>query len=83
MSALTSTFGFLKFAVVVINNMENTSEQSRDQPVAGKRVKVEETDGKSQSDNKGEGSAISGVTDTQWRSMMDVVMAIYEFREEE
>lgn len=27
--------------------------------------------------------AVSAVTPDQWRSMMDVVMAIYEFREEE
>ena len=63
--------------------MENASEQSRDQPVAGKRVKVENADGKGEADTKGEGSVISNVTDTQWRSMMDVVMGIYEFREEE
>lgn len=63
--------------------MENPSDQSQAQSVAEERVKVEEADGKDQGDNKGEGSATAGISDTQWRSMMDVVMAIYDFREEE
>lgn len=63
--------------------MENASGQSRDQTVAGKRIKVENSEGKGETDTKGEGSTTSNVTDAQWRSMMDVVIAIYEFREEE
>lgn len=63
--------------------MENASEQSRDQIVPEKPVESVESDGKGESQNKAEESATPGVTDTQWRSMMDVVLAIYEFREGE
>lgn len=63
--------------------MENSSDQSQAQAVTEERVKTEGTDGKDQGNSKDEGSATSGVSDIQWRSMMDVVMALYDFREEE
>ncbi|PYI21170.1 RSC complex subunit [Aspergillus japonicus CBS 114.51] len=56
----------------------NISEPSQAQPAAEEPVKSIEGDG------KGDGSvATSTVSDEQYRSMMDVVMAIYEFREED
>lgn len=56
----------------------NISEPSQAQPAAEEPVKSIEGDGKR------DGSvATSTVSDEQLRSMMDVVMAIYEFREEE
>jgi chromatin structure-remodeling complex subunit RSC1/2 len=61
----------------VVHSMENESEPSQTQPAPEEPVKSIEDDG------KGDSSATSGVTDEQWRSMMDVVLAIYEFREEE
>ncbi|GAA5230761.1 hypothetical protein GCM10025794_32730 [Massilia kyonggiensis] len=61
----------------VVNNMEKASEPSQTQPAPEEPVKSIEDDG------KGDSSSTGGVTDEQWRSMMDVVLAIYEFREEE
>lgn len=54
--------------------MENASDQSRDQTMPVESVEA---------GGKAEDSAAGGVSDIQWRSMMDVVMAIYEFREAE
>ncbi|KAH1489513.1 hypothetical protein KXX57_000714 [Aspergillus fumigatus] len=57
--------------------MEKASEPSQTQPAPEEPVKSIEDDG------KGDSSSTGGVTDEQWRSMMDVVLAIYEFREED
>ncbi|KAE8336505.1 hypothetical protein BDV24DRAFT_141607 [Aspergillus arachidicola] len=58
--------------------MEKKSEPSQPQPTRGELVKSIEDDGKGDS-----AATVEGVTDEQWRSMMDVVMAIYEYREED
>jgi chromatin structure-remodeling complex subunit RSC1/2 len=58
--------------------MEKESEPSQVQPTPEEPVKSIEDDGKG-----GSAATAEGVTDQQWRSMMDVVMAIYDFREEE
>lgn len=63
---------------VLVINMGN-AEQSRDQPATEKPVESVEGDGK----GEGANTADAGVTDTQWRSMMDVLLAIYDYREEE
>lgn len=60
--------------------MGNTSDQSRDQ--TAKPVESVEA-GNGEGDNKAEDSVAGGISDAQWKSMMDVLMAIYEFREEE
>ncbi|KAE8395397.1 hypothetical protein BDV23DRAFT_178914 [Aspergillus alliaceus] len=58
--------------------MEKESEPSQVQPTPEEPVKSIEDDGKGDS-----AAAAESVTDEQWRSMMEVVMAIYEFREED
>ncbi|KAF7590179.1 hypothetical protein BBP40_003200 [Aspergillus hancockii] len=58
--------------------MEKESEPSQVQPTPEEPVKSIEDDGKGAS-----AATAEGVTDEQWRSMMDVVMAIYDFREED
>ncbi|EAW09154.1 putative RSC complex subunit (RSC1) [Aspergillus clavatus NRRL 1] len=58
--------------------MEQATEPSQTQPVPEEPVKSIEEDGKAD-----EGPVQGGVTDEQWRLMMDVVLAIYEFREED
>lgn len=66
------------FAAVFLHSMEKKSEPSQPQPTREELVKSIEDDGKGDS-----AATAEGVTDEQWRSMMDVVMAIYEYREEE
>ncbi|KAE8148807.1 hypothetical protein BDV25DRAFT_11156 [Aspergillus avenaceus] len=58
--------------------MEKESDPSHVQPTPEEPVKSIEDEGK----GDGAGTA-GGVTDEQWKSMMDVVMAIYDFREED
>lgn len=58
--------------------MEKESEPSQVQPTPEEPVKSIEDDGKGDS-----AATAESVTDEQWRSMMEVVMAIYEFREED
>ena len=57
--------------------MASAPEQSQNQSASEQPAKSAEVDG------KGDGSAEKTVTDAQFRSMMDVVLAIYEFREAE
>lgn len=54
------------------------SEPSHVQPTPEVPVDSVANDGKAEPM-----AATGGVTDEQWRSMMDLVMAIYEFREHE
>ncbi|THC95461.1 hypothetical protein EYZ11_005055 [Aspergillus tanneri] len=65
---------FLPFALP----MENESEPPHMQQTSEKLVNSIETDGKGDTV-----ATTDSVSDEQWRSMMDVVMAIYEFREAE
>ncbi|PLN77969.1 putative RSC complex subunit [Aspergillus taichungensis] len=59
--------------------MEKAPEPAQTQPTAEEPVKSIEDD-----NTKGDGATpASNVTDEQWRSMMDVVLAIYEVREED
>ncbi|KAI9928062.1 hypothetical protein ASPWEDRAFT_173710 [Aspergillus wentii DTO 134E9] len=57
--------------------MENASEPSQAQPTSEQPVKSIEDEA------KGVGSATGGVIEDQWRIMMDVVLVIYEVREED
>lgn len=64
--------------------METTPADAKPQPE--EPVKSIENDGKETAAEQAavpEAPPKSQVTDEQWRAMMDVVMAIYEFREEE
>lgn len=73
-SALSADLG----SGVITVSMEEAPEPAQTQPTAEEPVKSIEDD------TRGDGAApASGVTDEQWRSMMDVVLAIYEVREEE
>ncbi len=56
--------------------MQKNSEPSQAQPTPEEPVQSIEGDG------KGNG-VLSMVTDEQWKYMMDVVLAIYDIREEE
>ena len=74
-SALSANLG----AGVIPASMEKAPEPAQTQPTAEEPVKSIEDD-----NARGDGAApASSVTDEQWRSMMDVVLAIYEVREEE
>lgn len=57
--------------------MEQESGPSQVQATPEEPVKSIEDDGKA------DDAAPSGIPDEQWRAMMDVVMAIYDYREEE
>lgn len=67
------------------------ASQPTPQPAPEEPVKSIEDDGKPDSspDDKDDGAAenpdypASEVTEDQWKAMMDVVMAIYNYREEE
>ncbi|PWY65960.1 RSC complex subunit [Aspergillus sclerotioniger CBS 115572] len=58
--------------------MEPEPSQAQPHPAPEEPVKSIEDDGKA--DNL---AATDGITDEQWRSMMGVVLAIYDFREED
>lgn len=58
--------------------MEPEPSQAQPQPAPEEPVKSIENDGQTDSQ-----APTDGITDEQWRSMMNVVLAIYEFREEE
>lgn len=62
------------------------SNPSRARPTAEEPVKSIETDGKDDGSERDQDKAEadpSTITNEQWRSMMDVVINIYEYREEE
>lgn len=74
-SALSANLG----AGVIPVSMEKAPEPAQTQPTAEEPVKSIEDD-----NTRGDGAApASTVTEEQWRSMMDVTLAIYEVREEE
>ncbi|OOF98509.1 hypothetical protein ASPCADRAFT_512767 [Aspergillus carbonarius ITEM 5010] len=58
--------------------MEPEPSQAQPHPAPEEPVKSIEDDGKADSL-----AATDGITDEQWRSMMSVVLAIYDFREED
>ena len=62
--------------------------QSHTQPTPVETTKPAEGNDKGDDANKqqvaqGEGSEVSAVTDEQWRSMMDTLMSVYDYREAE
>ena len=61
-----------------VYSMEPEPSQAQPHPAPEEPVKSIEDDGKADSL-----AATDGITDEQWRSMMSVVLAIYDFREEE